>query len=294
VDLRAPIARNSEEDDFSVALRIQTNTISQNAQRHLGYARGTESAALEKLASGSRINRAGDDAAGLAISEKLRAKGRSLRQDVRNASDSVSLIQVAEGAMNEASNILIRLRELSIQGASDTIGDEERGYLDKEAQALHQELSRISKSTEYNGVKVLADQPAILEFQVGPDNNPENDRMYFDALMASVSPERLQLDGISMATKESSRTQLTRIDLSLKNLSEGRAMLGALQNRIASAINNLNIYSENIAGANSRIRDTDMAEQTSELTRANIQTQSGISVISQANQNAKLALKLLG
>lgn len=277
-----------------MALRIHTNTVAQNAQRHLGYARGTESAALEKLASGSRINRAGDDAAGLAISEKLRAKGRSLRQDLRNASDSVSLIQVAEGAMNEASNILIRLRELSIQGASDTNGDEERGYLDKEAQGLYSELKRISQSTEYNGVKLLADKPAVLEFQVGPDNSPENDRMYFDALMASVSPERLELGDINIRTKEGSRTGLARIDTSINNLSEGRAMLGALQNRITSAINSLGISGENISGANSRIRDTDMAEQTSEVTRANIQTQTGISVISQANQNSKLALKLLG
>lgn len=275
-------------------MKIQTNTTSLNAQRHLSNARSTESSALEKLASGSRINHAADDAAGLAISEKLRAKQRSLSQDFRNANDGISLIQTAEGAMNEAGNILIRFRELSIQGASDTISDVERGYIDKEVQQLHQELSRIANSTEYNGVKLLANKPGIIEIQIGTDNNPDLDRVYYDVLVASLAPERLMLGPISVSNKVHAQSNLGRIDTAIQNLSESRAALGALQNRLGSAINNIQISGENIAGARSRIRDTDMAEQTAELTRANIMTQSGISVVTQANQRAQLALKLLG
>jgi flagellin len=287
------MATSAQRANGKMSIKIQTNTQAQMTMRHLGYAREMEQSALEKLGSGSRINKAADDAAGLAISENIKALSRSLRQDVRNAQDGVSFIQVAEGAMNEASNIFIRIRELSIYAASDTIGDVERGFLDKEVQNLNQELRRISEVTEFNGTKLMNNLPKILEFQVGPRNNPDEDRLFYDVLVASLSPERLELGNVSVATKESARGNLAEIDGAFRNLMEGRAALGALQNRMQSTMENLRVYNENLSTANSRIRDTDMAEQTAELTKASILSKSGLAVLGQANQSGTIALKLL-
>jgi len=277
-----------------MSLRIATNIQALAAQRYLNMNHEMQNRSLEKLSSGSRINRAGDDAAGLAISEKLKANIRSMKQATRNANDGISLIQTAEGSMNEIGNILIRMRELSIQGSSDTIGDTERGFIDKEIQHLKEEIDRISNSTEFNGTKLLNGTSPPLDIQIGVNNNAALDRFVFDSPSRNTTLAAMGLESLSTMTKETSQENLGMLDAAIVKLSENRAGLGALQNRLGSAINNLNIYRENIEAANSRIRDTDMAEETSELTKENILTQANIAVLGQANQNPQLALKLLG
>jgi flagellin len=277
-----------------MGLRIATNVQSLAAQRNLGINSGAQKASLEKLSSGTRINRAADDAAGLAIAEKMRASIRSVRQDVRNANDGISMIQTAEGGMNEVGNILVRFRELSTQAASDTLSNTERGFIDKEVQQLAQEVNRISTVTEFNGHKLLNGTGDVMEIQVGLNNDPENDRFRYAPEKTNVSLNRLGLDGISVAEKASAQNNLTKIDDAIRVLSENRAELGALQNRLQSTVNSLNIYDENMSSARSRIYDVDMASETAELTKQNILTQAGVSVLSQANQNNMLALKLMG
>jgi len=277
-----------------MGLRIATNVQSLSSQRNLGISNNAQKDTLEHLSSGSRIVKSADDAAGLAISEKMKSQIRSLRQDVRNAGDGISMIQTAEGGMNEVGNILTRFRELSIQGASDTVGDVERGFIDKEVQQLKQEITRITASTEFNGRKLLNGQGEVIDIQVGLRNNPAEDRFSFDVSKTNVSLESLGISDISVQGKETSRENLEKIDNAMTSLSQNRSELGALQNRLQSATNNLNIYTENLQSANSRIRDTDMASETAELAKNNILTQAGISVLSQANQNNMAALKLLG
>ncbi len=252
-----------------------------------------QNVSLERLASGNRINRASDDAAGLAISEKLVASSRSLRQAERNSNDGISLIQTAEGATNEISNILIRLRELSIQSASDTVGNIERGFVDKEIQHLKSEVDRIAQLTEYNGTKLLNGEGGALDIQVGINNRPDQDRLTFNAAEQVVTTEALGIADVTTTSKESSQLNLEKIDLALNRVNENRSALGALQNRLQSTIQNLNIYRENLRAANSRIRDTDMAEETSELVKQNILTQANIAVLGQANSNPQAALRLL-
>jgi flagellin len=277
-----------------MGLRIATNVQALTALRNLGVNREALANSLTKLSSGSRINKAGDDAAGLAISEKMKSQIRSMKQATRNANDGISLIQVAEGAMNEVGNILTRMRELSIQTASDTIGDVERGFVDKEIQHLKQEIDRIGHSTEFNGHQLLDGTMPPLEIQVGINNSPILDRLVVDTRTLSTNLEALGLQHVENASKESSQLNLKSIDDAITQLNGNRSTLGALQNRLASTINNLQIYTENLATANSRIRDTDMAEEASELTRNNILTQSNVSALAQANSTPQLALKLLG
>ena len=276
-----------------MGLRINTNVQSLAAQRNLGQSNMAQKASLEHLSSGSRINKAADDAAGLAISEKMRAGIRSLGQGIRNANDGISLIQTAEGGMNEVGNILVRFRELSMQAASDTVGDSERGFIDKEMQQLKGEVSRISKSTEYNGTKLLNGEGKDLDIQVGLNNRPDEDRFSFSLANANVSAERLGVSSLTAVTKEDAQNNLAIVDEALKNVADNRSSMGALQNRLQSAVNNMQIYNENLSSARSRITDVDMASETAELTRTNILSQAGVSVLSQANSNAQLALKLI-
>ena len=262
-----------------MGLRINTNTQSIAAQRNLGVNQAEQNKSLEKVSSGSRINKAADDAAGL---------------DQRNAQDGISMIQTAEGAMSEVGNILIRMRELSIQAASDTIRDEERGFVDKEVQALKSEISRIAQSTEYNGTKILNGESGTLEIQVGLNNNPDEDRFQYDRSQANTTVDRLGISDVSTASKENSQNNLASLDTAIKQVSENRSAMGALQNRMQSAFAHMQTYEENLSGARSRIIDTDMASETAELTKRNILSQAGTSVLSQANQNGMLALKLIG
>lgn len=277
-----------------MGLRIATNTTAINAQRQMSVNRLNLDKSLEKLASGSRINRAGDDAAGLAISENLRAQVRGLRQAKRNASDGVSLIQVSEGGLNEISNILIRLRELAIQAASDTVGNTERHFTDREFQSLKQEIDRIANVTNFNGTPLLNGKAGIFEIQVGTQNNEILDRIVYNGATADASLDTLGLGGEECSTKQGAQTSLSVIDDALVRVNSIRADLGAMQNRLASTINNLSISDENLSAANSRIRDADFAEEVSEMTKNNILMQAGISVLGQANTTNQSALKLLG
>lgn len=276
-----------------MGLRITTNVQSLNAQKNL---RGTQRAldtSLARLSSGYRINQAADDAAGLAISENLRAQIRGLRQASRNAQDGVSLVQIAEGGLNEISSMTIRLRELAIQAASDTIGDTERKFLDVEYQQLKSEIQRIAESTTYNGTDLLNGTGGILDMQVGIHNDDFKDRISFFAGAANSSLESLGLTAESVATKEQAQQSISRADAALISVNAMRANFGALQNRLQSTIANLSISDENISAANSRIRDTDVAAESSELMRNNLLMQAGVSMLGQANSSQQIALKLL-
>ena len=276
-----------------MGLRINTNVASLNAQRNLGSTRISMNKALEKLSSGQRINRAGDDAAGLAISENLKAQIKGLGQAERNAEDGISLVQIAEGALGEVSNILIRLRELSVQAASDTIGSTERKFLNVEFEQLTSEIDRIANSTEFNRVPLLNGTGAVFDIQIGTRNDPISDRLTFDASSADVNVAALGLNLASVSDKISAQNSLTAIDQAIISVSGIRADFGALQNRLQSTVNNIQVSIENLASANSRVRDTDVAAETAELTKQNILMQAGTSVLSQANSSTNSALSLI-
>jgi flagellin len=276
-----------------MGLRINTNVQSLVSQRTLGSSVAKQQQSLEKISSGTRIAKSADDAAGLAISEKMRADVRSVRAATRNANDGISLIQVAEGGMAEMGNILTRFRELSIQAASDTIGDKERMFIDKEVQQLRGEIDRIAQTTEFNGRKLLSGEGEMLEVQVGKDNSPEFDRFVYDTSKQRLTSDALGVSDISTASKAAAQENLGKIDNAITHLSENRADMGALQNRLQSTVNNLQVYEENLSAARSRIYDVDLASETAELTKANILSSAGVSVLSQANNNATGALKLL-
>lgn len=276
-----------------MGLRINTNVASLNAQRNMSGTKLALDKSLERLSSGYRINRAGDDAAGLAISENLRAQIRGLKQSSRNAQDGISLVQVAEGGLNEVSSILIRLRELAVQAASDTIGPVERQFLNVEYDQLISEIDRIADGTEFNGTSLLAGTGAILDFQVGIRNDPQIDRISFDASKADANSAALGVNLTSVADKASAQNTLSAIDSAITSVAAMRADFGAIQNRLQSTINNLAISHENLSAANSRVRDVDVAEESAELMRNNILLQAGTSVLAQANQTTATALSLL-
>jgi flagellin len=281
-----------EED---MGLRINTNVPSLVAQRNLRSTRANLDRSLERLSSGSRINHAGDDAAGLAISESLRAQIRGIGQAERNAQDGISLIQVAEGGMVEISNILIRMRELGVQASSDTVGPKERKFLDTEFQQLMEEIERIANSTEFNGTPLLNGAGTAFEVQIGTKNNPLVDRIkLFDPYTSNVTIVSLGLNLANVADKVSAQNCLATVDHALNGVTATRAEFGAMQNRLQSVISNLTVNKENMMSANSRIRDADLAEETSELTKSQILMQSGVSVLSQANASIKSVLGLLG
>jgi len=276
-----------------MGLRINTNVASLNAQRNLGSTRISMNKSLEKLSSGQRINRAGDDAAGLAISENLKAQIKGLGQAERNAEDGISLVQIAEGALGEVSNILIRLRELSVQAASDTIGGTERKFLNVEFEQLTSEVDRIANSTEFNRVPLLNGTGAVFDIQIGTRNDPISDRLTFDASSADVNVAALGLNLASVSDKISAQNSLTSIDQAIISVSGIRADFGALQNRLQSTVNNIQTSIENLAAANSRVRDTDVAAETAELTKQNILMTAGTSVLAQANSSTNNALQLI-
>ncbi len=277
-----------------MGLRISTNVAAINAQKNLYMTNINQNRSMARLASGFRINQAADDAAGLAISENLKGQIRGLRQANRNANDGISLVQIAEGSLNEVSNMLIRLRELGVQAASDTIGDTERQFLDVEYQQLKSEIQRVTESTNYNGYDLLNGTGGILDIQVGTNNDAFKDRISFNAGAANSTLEALGLMAESLETKEAAQVSLNTIDNAMISVNSIRANFGAMQNRLQSTSSNLLIYDENMSAANSRIRDTDVAAETSEMIRNNILMQAGVSVLGQANQQNQLALKLLG
>ena len=248
---------------------------------------------FKKLASGRRINGAKDDAAGLAISSKIEAHTRSLQQAKRNAHDGISLIQTAEGSMQQISKILIRLRELAIQASSDTIGEEERSYLDKEVQEQKAEITRNSQSTEFNGTKLLNGDGDFLELQIGIKNNPAEDRFSINLSKIDVTLRALGMEDVNVAAKEDAQTALEEIDGALKILVENQSELGALQNRLEAVINNIEVYTQNLQAANSQIVDLDMAREYTNATQYGIRNQFGMAVLTQANANSMLVLRLI-
>lgn len=277
-----------------MGLRINTNTQSLRAQTALGKVESQKADTLAKLSSGSRINKAGDDAAGLAISEKLKANIRGSQQATRNAGDGISMIQTAEGGLNEVSNVLIRLRELSVQAASDTVGDTERKFADLEFQHLTQEVERIASSTQFNGKQLLSGEGDTLEFQVGIMNDAQNDRLSYKPQESSARASDLGIAGLGVQTKVDAQENLEKIDAAINGVNGNRASLGALQNRLQSTISNLETRTENLAAANSRIRDADIASESAEMAKANILSAASTSVLSQANNSGSVALKLIG
>lgn len=277
-----------------MGLRINTNTQSLAAQRSLGGVTRSKQASMEKMASGSRINKAGDDAAGLAISEKLKAGIRGTQQATRNAGDGISMVQTAEGGLNEVSNILVRLRELSVQAASDTVGDTERKFTDLEFQSLVTEVDRIAESTKFNGKDLLNGTGDQMDFQIGINNNEGLDRIAFDPSQTSAKVGDLGIEGLTVSSKEGAQTNLEVLDGAIEKVSGNRATLGALQNRLQSTISNLEVSTENLSAANSRIRDTDVASESAELARTNILSNSATAVLAQANQSGQGALRLIG
>lgn len=264
------------------------------AQRALLKTNDGVEKSYQRLASGQRITTAGDDAAGLSISENLQAQIRSLRQASRNTNDGISLVQVAEGGLSEVGNILIRLRELSIQASSDTIGDRERGFIDKEYQSLKQEVDRISNVTNFNGTPLLNGQAPKenLEIQVGARNN-EADRIKFNVGDYNISSETLGVSDIEAKSIESARESIDKLDEAIARVSGGRAGLGAMQNKLQSTVNTIGVATENLSAARSRIADTDVAEETAAMSKQQILQHAGIAVLSQANSAPQLALKLL-
>jgi flagellin len=275
-------------------MSIRTNVASLNAQRNLYSTQNALDSSLSRLSSGFRITKAGDDAAGLGISTKLESQIRSYGQAVRNANDGLSVIQSTEAALNEGSNILTRLRELAMQSASDGVGNSERSYIQSESTALTNELQRISQVAEYNGTKLLAGgTTATLDFQVGIYAT-SNDKIAFTTLDATTGASGLNVASIDLSTKTGATAALASIDSALAAVSSNRATLGANGNRLTSAISNIQAFSESLSAANSRIKDVDVAEETSRMSRSQILLQAGVSVLAQANQMPQMALKLLG
>ncbi len=269
-----------------MAISVLTNITSLSAQRNLGKTQEYLSGNIAKLSSGQRINAAGDDAAGLAISEKLRAEIRSANQAMRNASDGVSLIQVAEGALNEIGGVLIRMRELAIQSANGVLDSQERVFLNTEFQNLRGEFDRISSVTEFNGRGLLngstsSARPVVLQVGI---RGSTNDRINIELVTINTQGITLEVN-----TQSASLTSLTEIDQGLQGIST----LRALQNRLQSTISNLSVASENLSAANSRIRDVDIAEETARLARNQILSQAGTSMLAQANQLPQVVLSLL-
>jgi flagellin len=275
-----------------MGLRIATNVPSLNVQRNIEKTSTETSQSFARLSSGSRINRASDDAAGLSISNNLEAQVRGLKQAQRNANDGISLVQTAEGGMNEVSNILIRLRELGVQAASDTVGDTERGFINKEYTSLKQEVDRIASSTNFNGTQLLGGEGKELTFHVGAFAGEEN-KIKYDTTQTNVKSSSLGIDGLDVSSKDGAASSLSQIDMAINKLNENRSSLGALQNRLHSTSSSLGVSVENMSEAKSRISDTDVAAETSVLMKNSILQNAGIAVLAQANAQPNAAMKLL-
>ncbi|NQW44357.1 MAG: flagellin FliC [Deltaproteobacteria bacterium] len=276
-----------------MGLTINTNEVSLAAQRHLDVTNNRFKGTIQRLASGSRIVQASDDPAGLAISDNLNATIRSLGAATRNAQDGISLIQVYEGGTNEINNMLVRVRELSMQAASDTIGDRERGMLDNEVQQLKEEMNRVARSTKFGGRELLSGEGNNIEFQVGTNNEAEVDRIEFNPGDTDLRNQALGVANISVLDKESARDNLDVLDEALLKVNEIRARVGSAQTRLNTVVSSQQIFAENLTAARSRIKDADIAQESSNLAKDTILRQAGVAVLAQANQTPALALSLL-
>jgi flagellin len=276
-----------------MGLRINTNIASQMVQKNLREVSSQQDDSLQKLSSGKRITKSADDAAGLAIATNLEAQTKGLRQASRNANDGISLVQVAEGGLQESTNILVRLRELSVQAASDTVGDKERGYLDMEFQQLVNEVDRIADSTVFNGTNLLnGELKSDLDFQVGAHSGEQN-RITYDAKATDASTKNLGVHGSGVSDKKDALRSLDKIDEAIDKISGQRANLGAIQSRLNSTVSNLEIQALNQDAAKSVIQDADIAFETSKLASNSVIKNASIATLSQANMNPNSALRLL-
>jgi flagellin len=277
-----------------MGLRIATNIASQSVQKNLKEVSSKGDAQLEKLSSGKRITKASDDAAGLAIATNLEAQTKGLRQASRNANDGISLVQTAEGGLNETSNILVRLRELTIQAASDTVGETERGFLDKEYQQLTKEIDRISESTTFNGAQLLNGKgKGSMDFQVGAFAGEQN-KITFDSGESDASSANIGVAGSNIANKDDALSSISSIDEAITKVSGQRANLGSIQSRLQSTVKNLEVQTINQDSARSVIQDVDVAEASAALASNQVVKNAAVSTLAQANQIPNSALRLIG
>ena len=283
-------------------VRIFNNVPSMNAQRLLGTNSDRLAGSVERISSGIRINRASDDAAGLAISEGLRSDIRTLRQAVRNSNDGISLINITEGALNEQASILIRLRELAAQASTGTVGSTERQTIQLEFSALRNEIDRISNVTEFNGQKLVDGSLASgvassrqIMIQVGLDSGA-NSRINLNEQidLAAVTASSLSIDSISVTTSAAALTALDSVNTAIGTVTQGRGKVGSVQNRLVRTVSNLSISIENLQAAESQIRDADIAEEVAMLTRNQIMVQASTAMVGQANLIPQSVLQLLG
>ncbi|MGZ3772840.1 MAG: flagellin N-terminal helical domain-containing protein [Pseudobdellovibrionaceae bacterium] len=277
-----------------MGIRISTNIAAIDAQRTMITSQRQITKSMEQLSSGSRINKAADDAAGLAISENLKSQIRSLSQAGRNANDGISMVQTAEGGLSEISNILTRMRELGVQASSDTVGNTERGFLNREVQQLKAESQRITQTTKFGTTRLLDGSGDTFDFQVGIGNDAEADRIGFNAGETNATIDSLGISDFDFSSKEGAQAALDMVDKAQSQVNGYRANLGALQNRLQSTVDNLGVQHENISAANSRIRDTDIASASADTTRNQVLLQANASVLAQANSMPNVALKLIG
>ncbi len=275
-----------------MGLRINTNVASIGAQRVLGKQQHRMEHAQQALASGSRIVKAADDAAGLAISENIKGQMVGIKMARNNSYNAQSLIQVSEGGLSEINNILIRLRELGVQAASDTVSDVEREFLDQEAQQLRDESQRIAVSTRFGNKALLDGSGEEFEYHVGPFATEEENVIRYQ-ITADATAGTLGIDGVSVADKDAARDTLTSVDEALVKLGKMRADFGAVQSRLQITTSNLDVQYENLAAAKSRISDADVAFESSEMASSQILQAASVSVLAQANQNGTAAMRLL-
>ena len=274
-----------------MGLRVNTNVASINAQRNLSAITERLAGNFRRLSTGLRIATAADDAAGLAISERLRAQIRSLDQAKRNSNDGISLVQTAEGALNETNSILTRLRELAIQASNGTVSGVDRDTLNEEFTALIEEINRIALATEFNGISLLDGSSTSVSFQVGIGTNAAVDQIQV-ALDPALSTS-LSLSSLDIGSTGNTSQAIAQVDAAINTVSALRGRLGAIQNRLSSTINNLSVQAENLSAAESRIRDVDVAYETAQLTRNSILQQAAVSILAQANAQPLSALPLL-
>ncbi|MAV91077.1 MAG: flagellin FliC [Bdellovibrionaceae bacterium] len=273
-------------------LRVASLNPSLMAQRYLNLSSRDVESAFAALASGSRFSKPGNDAAGFAISESLRGQVAGTRQAGRNAQAAMAMVQTAEGGLNEQNNILIRMRELAVQAASDTYGENEREFMDTEFQQLAQEFDRIAKTTVYGQKNLLTGSGESFDFQVGAFKGEENVIRF--SLDSNTTSSNLELDGLSVADDGDAEDALASIDEGISGLGKARADFGAIQSRLQHAIDHLAVQGDNLDMARSYIADADIGEQVSKLANAQIRQDAGVAVLAQANNNPKAALRLIG
>jgi len=276
-----------------MAIRINTNVESVFAQKHLARTQRSLRSTMEHLSSGLRLTRAADDAAGMGVSQKMRAHITSLKMAQRNANDGISLVQTAEGALSETGDILARMRELAVESSSEVLQATERAYLQTEFTALQEEIERIADSTEFNGLNLSNGTTTSVAVQVGIFNVAAEDRISVVLQDSQTATLGVNTTAIDLGSAGDSQLSITAIDTAIDSVNNSRSTYGSVQNRLTSALRNLENYTENLVETESRIRDVDFAQATADMSRHQIFSQAGISVLSQANSNPQNALSLL-